>query len=53
MTRTFIISLAAETYAGVLLLSYRREAAGLLVHYLRVCSCPSWRRCERFHKHAS
>ncbi len=53
VTRTFIISLAAETYVGVLLLSYRREAAGLLVHYLRVCTCPSWRRCERFHKHAS
>ncbi|MDQ4041983.1 MAG: hypothetical protein M3141_09570 [Actinomycetota bacterium] len=52
MTQTFIIALAAETYVGVLLLSYRREAAGLLVHYLRACSCPSWRRCERFHKHA-
>jgi hypothetical protein len=52
VTRTFIISLAAETYVGVLLLGYRREAAGLLVHYLRVCSCPSWRQCERFHRHA-
>ena len=52
MTRTFIISLAAETYVGILLLSYRHEAAGLLMHYLRVCSCPSWRQCERLHKHA-
>jgi hypothetical protein len=52
VTRTFIISLAAESYAGILLLSYRHEAAGLLMHYLRVCSCPSWRRCERLHKHA-
>jgi hypothetical protein len=51
VTRTFIIALAVEAYVGVLLLSYRREAAGLLLHYLRVCSCPSWRRCERFHEH--
>jgi hypothetical protein len=53
VTRTFIIALAAETYVGVLLLGYRREAAGALMHCVRACSCRSWRRCERLHRHAS
>ena len=37
--------LAGEVYVGTLLFSYRHEAVGAVLHGVKQCDCPSWRRC--------
>lgn len=41
-----IAAVTAELWGGIVLFAYRREAAGAALHRLRLCSCPSWKRCE-------
>ncbi|MDQ3823479.1 MAG: hypothetical protein M3321_09595 [Actinomycetota bacterium] len=46
MTTSSIVALAVNAYGAWLVYAFRYELVGAVFHWLRMCECPGWNRCE-------